>query len=178
MFSGKTNLLIQKVVRAQLAHQKVVVYRPETDTRTAILVSRSGLEAQAADVRIVNRSSWIGVDVLSENPDLVVIDEAQFFDSGIIFVVDRLVGLGYHVIVAGLDRDFQRRPFGSMPTLLTMADEVTKLTAICHTCRGEATLTQRLVDGRPASPRDPLVLIGGMGDETYQARCHADWQVS
>jgi thymidine kinase len=86
-------------------------------------------------------------------------------------VVERLAELGKQVIVTGLDRDFRGIPFGAMPRLLALADQVTKLTAICVVCGEPATRTQRLIDGEPAGAESPLIVIGGLGDETYEARC-------
>jgi thymidine kinase len=80
---------------------------------------------------------------------------------------------GRSVLVSGLDRDFLGRPFGPMPTLLALADQVTKLTAICTVCGADATRTQRLVAGRPAASDDPLIVVGGMHDDRYEARCRA-----
>jgi thymidine kinase len=103
--------------------------------------------------------------------DIVAIEEGQFFDERLPEVVERLAGLGKQVIVTGLDRDFRGIPFGPMPRLLALADQVTKLTAICVMCGEPATRTQRLIDGQPAPADSPLIVIGGMGDEAYEARC-------
>ena len=99
-----------------------------------------------------------------------------FFGAGLISVLNGFANQGYLVYAAGLDRDFLTRPFGPMPGLLVCADEVTKLTAICAVCRGEASLTQRLFNGKPASADSSLVVIGGMNDEIYQARCRDHWE--
>lgn len=179
MFSGKTNLLIQKVVRAQLAGRKVVIYRPNIDNRTEGIVSRSGLSLPDADVRFVDINMGLFRDVINEptKPDLVAIDEAQFFGAEVPISVRLLADAGYRVLIAGLDRDFLGNPFGPMAHLLVEADEVTKLTAICHKCSGEATMTQRLIDGHPASPDAPIVYIGGMADDRYEARCRTHHEV-
>ena len=107
--------------------------------------------------------------------DLVGIEEAQFFDASLVDVADTLRQSGRHVIASGLNTDFAGRPFGAMPTLLAMADEITMLTAICVVCGETATRTQRLVGGRPAAIDDPLIVIGGFDSpaavETYEARC-------
>jgi thymidine kinase len=91
--------------------------------------------------------------------------------------VERLAELGKQVVVTGLDRDFRGVPFGTMPRLMALADQVTKLTAICMVCGEPATRTQRLIDGAPAPANSPLILIGGMGDETYEARCRLHHEV-
>lgn len=101
--------------------------------------------------------------------DVVGIDEAQFFDEGIVNVVQKISREGKRVILAGLDMNFRGEPFGSMPILMAIADEVLKLHAICTICGEEATMTQRLVDGRPAKYDDPLIVIGA--SEKYEARC-------
>ncbi len=88
-------------------------------------------------------------------------------------VCEELADEGRSVLVSGLDRDFLGRPFGPMPTLLSLADQVTKLTAICTVCGDDATRTQRLVGGRPAAADDPLIVVGGMHDDRYEARCRS-----
>ena len=106
--------------------------------------------------------------------DLVGIEEAQFFDDSLPRVVETLRQSGRHVIASGLNTDFAGRPFGPMPTLLALADEITMLSAICVVCGETATRTQRLVGGRPAAIDDPLIVIGGFeapAVETYEARC-------
>jgi thymidine kinase len=99
----------------------------------------------------------------------VAIEEAQFFDEGIIEVYRRLADAGYDVIAAGLDMDFKGEPFGPMPSLLAEADEVVKFRAICARCGREASRSQRLIDGKPAPVSAPTILIGA--EESYEARC-------
>jgi thymidine kinase len=99
----------------------------------------------------------------------VAIDEAQFFDDGLIAVVQTLAARGVRVIVAGLDLDFRGEPFGPIPHLLCEAEDVTKLHAICVVCGEEASRTQRLVNGQPARYDDPIILVGAA--EAYEARC-------
>jgi thymidine kinase len=100
---------------------------------------------------------------------VVAIDEAQFFDEGLIGVCDILASSGVRVIVAGLDTNFRAEPFGPMPMLLALAEDVTKLNAICIKCGAPASRTQRLVNGKPAKYDDPVVMIGA--SESYEARC-------
>ncbi len=107
----------------------------------------------------------------------MAIEEGQFFDDGLIDVCERLADRDRMVIVDGLNRDFLGRPFGPMPELLAIAEEVVMLSAICMVCGEEASRTQRLVDGRPATADDPLVVIGGMGDERYEARCRTHHEI-
>jgi thymidine kinase len=104
-----------------------------------------------------------------KNIDVIGIDEAQWFDNELITTVCRLVDSGKRVIIAGLDLDFRGVPFGCIPTLLAIADEVTKLRSICMVCGGDAHFTQRLVNGEPAKYNDPVILVGA--EECYQARC-------
>jgi thymidine kinase len=101
--------------------------------------------------------------------DVVIIDEVQFFDTGIIETCDVLADAGKRVIVAGLDNNFRGEPFGPVPPLMAQADEVTKLHAICVVCGAPATRTQRLINGQPASYDDPIIMIGA--SESYEARC-------
>jgi thymidine kinase len=116
-------------------------------------------------------SAAIEAVVAETRADVVAIEEGQFFDQGLVEVCERLADRDRVVIVDGLNRDFLGRPFGPMPDLLAIAEEVVMLSAICMVCGEEASRTQRLVDGRPAKASDPLVVIGGMGDERYEARC-------
>ncbi|MBA3790993.1 MAG: thymidine kinase, partial [Rubrobacter sp.] len=115
------------------------------------------------------------LDLVEEDTDLVAVEEAQFFDAGIVDVCERLAGAGYEVITAGLDMDFRGEPFGPVPTLLSVADEVVKLRAICAVCGREASRSQRLIDGEPAPASAPTILVGAQ--ETYEARCRHHHEV-
>ena len=149
-----------------------MLIRPAVDDRTPIgtVASRSGVAFAA---RSVQGSSGIPAIVSSERASLVAIDEAQFFDDGLPEICELLAAEGRSVLVSGLDQDFLGRPFNSMPILLALADQVTKLTAICTVCGEDATRTQRMVAGRPAAKDDPLIVIGGIADDRYEARCRA-----
>jgi thymidine kinase len=105
----------------------------------------------------------------SENPDVVAVDEVQFFDDSVVDVVQDLADQGIRVICAGLDLDFRGRPFGPTPMLMAVAEYVTKLQAICLRCGGAASRTQRLIDGRPAHEDEPVIRVGAA--EHYEARC-------
>ena len=168
MFCGKTDEMLRLLRRFSIAGRQVVLVKPRLDTRTdeVTVVSRSGAEHRAVTV---DHSSEIEAAVGAA--DIVAIEEGQFFDEGLPEAVEALAGTGKQVIVTGLDRDFRGVPFGTMPRLLALADQVTKLTAICMTCGEPATRTQRLIDGEPAPVDSPLIVIGGLGDETYEARC-------
>jgi thymidine kinase len=172
MFSGKTDELLRLLRRADIAGRRIVLVRPTVDDRTASasVESRSGV-AYAA--RPVSGALAIPAIVSVERASVVAIDEAQFFDDDLPVVCQELASEGRSVLVSGLDQDFLGRPFGPMPPLLALADQVTKLTAICTVCGAEATRTQRLVAGRPAASDDPLIVVGGMHDDRYEARCRA-----
>jgi thymidine kinase len=168
MFSGKSEELMRRLRRAKIAKQHTMTFKPSVDNRHSIeyVVSHDGnkLYAQALD-----DVTAIPDLVLQDNVDVIGIDEAQFFPRDIIPVICTLVDMGKRVIVAGLDLDFRGVPFGSIPTLLAIADKITKLNAICCICGKEANCTQRLVNGRPAKHDDPIIMIGAQ--ESYQARC-------
>ena len=172
MFSGKTDELLRLLRRAEIAGRRVILVRPTIDDRTApeVVESRSGVAYRA---RPVHGASEIPALVSRERATVVAIDEAQFFDDALIEVAELLASEGRMVIISGLDQDFLGRAFGPMPGLLALADAVTKLTAICTVCGAEATRTQRLVGGRPAGRDDPLIVVGGLDDEKYEARCRA-----
>jgi thymidine kinase len=167
MFSGKTEELIRRVRRAQIARQKVQVFKPSLDARytTEQIASHNGLRAAAVPV---DNAGEIASRV-EPDTDVVAIDEAQFFDDTIVEVCEELANRGIRVIVAGLDMDFRGEPFGPMPFLMARAEEVDKLRAICVRCGAPASRTQRLIDGEPASYDDPVILVGAA--ERYEARC-------
>jgi thymidine kinase len=152
----------------------VVLVKPRLDTRTdrVTVVSRSGAQHHAVTV-----DSAAEIEDATADADIVAVEEAQFFDDRLPEVVESLAAQGKQVVLTGLDRDFRGIPFGPMPRLLALADQVTKLTAICVVCGEPATRTQRLIDGVPASADSPLIVIGGMGDETYEARCRLHHEV-
>ena len=167
MFSGKSEELIRRVKRARIAKQRVVVLKHSIDDRFSSreVVSHDGDKLESIPIAV-------SADVMAAVPlgtQVVAIDEAQFFDEGLIEVCDALAESGVRVIVAGLDTNFRGEPFGPMPKLLSLAEEVTKLNAICMKCGAPASRTQRLVNGRPAKYDDPVVMIGA--SESYEARC-------
>lgn len=172
MFSGKTDELLRLLRRAEIAGRRIVLVRPTIDDRTRpeVVESRSGVAYRA---RPVTGSGDIPAIVSAERASVVAIDEAQFFDGGLPGIAELLAAEGRTVMVSGLDQDFLGRPFNAMPQLLALADQVTKLTAICTVCGAEATRTQRMVAGRPAAMDDPLIVVGGMHDDRYEARCRA-----
>jgi thymidine kinase len=174
MFCGKTDEMLRLLRRFAIAGREVVLVKPRVDTRTAqeSVVSRSGAQHVAVTV---DDSSEIE-DVVG-NADIVALEEGQFWDDGLPEVVERLADAGKQVVVTGLHQDYRGDPFGPMPRLMALADQVTKLTAICMVCGEPATRTQRLIDGLPAPADSPLIMVGGMGDEKYEARCRLHHEV-
>lgn len=167
MFAGKTEELIRRVKVLEFAKKKVMVFKPSIDNRYSDtrVVSHAGSSLDG----IVVASAKEILDHVTDDVDTVAIDEVQFFDDAIAEVCDYLAQQGKRVMVAGLDMDFKGQPFGVMPILITEAEFVTKLTAVCSCCGAPGTRTQRLVNGQPASWNDPLILVGA--SESYEARC-------
>jgi thymidine kinase len=167
MFSGKSEELIRRVRRAQIAKQNVQVFKPALDTRYAQekVSSHNGMQVEA----FVAQNATDLVRQMKPETDVVAIDEVQFFDWTIAEVCNTLAEQGKRVILAGLDMDFRGEPFGPMPLLMAQAELVEKLHAICMVCGAPATRTQRLINGEPASYDDPVILVGA--SEAYQARC-------
>ena len=167
MFSGKTEELIRRLRRALYARRSVLVFKHAFDTRSDLTEIRShnGVPHEAIAVS----TSGELLEGVEPETDVVAVEEAQFFDEGIVGVCRRLADSGYGVIVAGLDMDFRGEPFGPMPMLLAEADEVVKLRAICARCGRDASRSQRLIDGKPAPASAPTILVGAQ--ETYEARC-------
>jgi thymidine kinase len=167
MFSGKSEELIRRVKRAEIARLSVQVFKPSIDTRYGVgqVSSHSGAHVEAVTVQ---NSAEVQAQARAD-ADVIAVDEVQFFDHGIVRVCERLANAGKRVIVAGLDRDFRGETFGPMAELMIHAEEVDKLHAICISCGAPATRTQRLINGLPARFDDPIVLIGA--SESYQARC-------
>ena len=174
MFCGKTEELIRRVRRAIIAKQKIKVFKPSLDDRFGIQKIASHTGQTLAGIPIKNSSEIL--HIANGDTTVVAIDEAQFFDAGIVNVVQELVNIyNIRVIVAGLDLDFRGEPFGAMPLLLSIAEEVVKLHAICVVCGENASRTQRLVNGAPASYDDPIILVGAQ--ESYEARCRQHHEV-
>ena len=174
MFSGKTEELIRRLRRAQIARQPVQVFKPAIDDRyhAERVTSHNGADFEARPVASAKEI----LRLIEPETTVVAIDEAQFFEPAIVNVCEALVNEGKRVICAGLDMDFRGVPFGPMPDILARAELVDKLHAICVVCGEEASRTQRLIDGRPAAFDDPVVLVGA--NEVYEARCrqcHEVW---
>lgn len=151
MFSGKTEELIRRLRRAQFAHQRVEIFKPAIDVRYSEeeVVSHEGNSIMSTPV-----DTSTNILLLAQGSDVVGIDEAQFLDDHIVEVCNTLAGMGIRVIVAGLDLDFKGQPFGPMPALCAIADEVTKVHAICVRCGALAYVSHRTVAG------DKQVMLG------------------
>ncbi|MDW0108629.1 thymidine kinase [Sporosarcina aquimarina] len=167
MFSGKSEELIRRIRRSQFAKQKIAVFKPELDDRYSeeAVVSHNGTTVIALPVAC---SADI-VSQVTDDCDVIAIDEAQFFDDGIVDAVMELADHGFRVIVAGLDQDFRGEPFGPMPRIMAIAEMVTKLQAVCTICGSPSSRTQRLINGKPAGFDDPVILVGAA--EAYEPRC-------
>lgn len=174
MFSGKTEELIRRLRRAHIAKQRVTVFKHCFDDRYSFdtITSHTG---EKLDAKPIETPEKLIEYVLKHPVDVVGIDEVQFFPASIISCIDELVAQGKRVIAAGLDLDFRCVPFGPMPTLLAIADMVTKLKAICTECGADAALSQRLINGKPAKHNDPIIMIGAQ--EHYQARCRSCYSI-
>ena len=161
MFSGKSEELIRRLRRAEIARKRVQIFKPVIDDRysTNGIVSHSGLEIQSDTVKDAHEI----LDKVNLLTEVVGIDEGQFLGEGLVNVCQRLAQAGKRVIVSGLDMDYLGRPFEPMPTLLAVAEEITKLLAICIRCGNPAVHTQRLVHS------DELIMVGAKG--MYEARC-------
>lgn len=163
MFSGKTEELIRRMTRAQIARQKLQVFKPAMDDRYGKEFVASHDANRIVSTPVENASDILAL--LEDSTQVVGIDEAQFFDHGLIDVVERLAMRGIRVVVAGLDMDFKGRPFGPIPQLLATAEQVTKLSAICVVCGAPATRSQRI------SASEETVQLGAQ--DSYEARCRA-----
>ncbi len=160
MFSGKSEELIRRLRRAVIARQRVQVFKPVVDDRYGVgeVVSRDERRLKAHAVG----SSAELLALVEIGIQVVGIDEVQFFDAGIVDVCMQLADAGIRVIAAGLDQDYMRRPFGPMPALLAVAEEVSKMHAVCVRCRGAAHYSQRVSGGNAQVE---------VGDSSYEARC-------
>ena len=161
MFSGKSEELIRRMTRFQIARIPTQTFKPSVDDRhgEGEVVSHSRLSVAAQPVP--DSSALLGA--VRESTEVVGIDEAQFFDGGLIGVAELLAARGKRVIAAGLDLDYLGRPFGPVPELMTKSEYVTKVLAVCHRCGGPGMFTQRVISS------DDLVVIGA--DDAYESRC-------
>jgi thymidine kinase len=167
MFSGKSEELIRRVRRAQIARQRVQLFKPRVDDRYAQdeIVSHSDMKMPSQTVATAREI----LERLDDRTEVVAVDEAQFFDASLVGIIEGLANRGLRVIVAGLDQDYTGRPFDPMPQLLAVAEYVDKMLAICMRCGAPANRSQRLVESRD------VVVVGGA--EQYEARCRRCFQL-
>ena len=167
MFAGKTEELIRRINVLSYARKNILVFKPKIDDRysTTEIASHAGSKVPCI---VISEAKEI-LNHVNYDTDVVAIDEVQFFDEGVVDICEYLADSGLRVMVAGLDKDFRGEPFGVLPDLLTRAEFVTKLTAVCAKCGAPATRTQRIINGKPASFNDPIVLVGAK--EAYEPRC-------
>lgn len=170
MFSGKSEELIRRVRRALIAKKKVQVFKSHLDERYAGLYHVSSHDGRTVEAEPVDSPEQIARAVRADT-HVVAIDEAQFLPIGIVDLATSLAASGHRVILAGTDTDFRGEPFGAMPQLLAIAEQVDKLHAICTVCGNPASRNQRLIDGRPARYDSPVIMVGSA--ESYEARCRS-----
>lgn len=165
MFSGKTEEMIRRLVRARIARQRVTVFKPAVDVRYAVeeVVTHDKIRIPCIPV-----ASAAEVIARVGDAEVVGIDEAQFFDMDLVRVANHLADSGRRVIIAGLDQDFRGEPFEPMPQLLAVAEYITKNLAVCMVCGAPADRSQRLV------LRDARVVLGA--HDAYEARCRTHWR--
>ena len=182
MFSGKTEELIRLLERERIAREargskvpEILVFKPSIDSRYGanVIATHYGKDLSAKNLvpgreSILEIEKIVGVERL-KMATVIAFDEAQFFSKKLPKLCEELVDMGKKVIVAGLDLTFARKPFGPMPDLMALADEISKLHAVCVKCGAEATCTQRLIDGKPAPATEKVIVVGGA--EFYEARC-------
>lgn len=165
MFSGKTEELIRRMKRAVFAHQKVEIFKPAIDTRYS---DEDVVSHDSNSIKSTPVESSASILLLSSDIDVVGIDEAQFLDDGLVDVCNQLANRGVRVIIAGLDMDFKGVPFGPIPALCAIADDVTKVHAICVKCGNLAYLSHRIVSG------DKRVMLGEQTE--YEPLCRECYQ--
>ena len=170
MFSGKTEELLRRLRRSEIADDSVVVYKPAVDDRygETTIGSHAGRQWEAT---VVDNEGDGPLEILDDAGDaeVVAIDEANFFSETLVEVCNALADRGARVIVSGTDLTFRGEPFEPVPRLMAVAEYVDKLRAICSRCGEPATRNQRLIEGEPAHVDDPTILVGA--DESYEARC-------
>ena len=166
MFSGKTEELIRRLVRAQFAKQEVKIFKPSLDNRYSeeYIVSHNKRRIKSIIIKNIDE-----IQKYSKDSDVIGIDDAQFFDSSLIDICKNLATNGKRVVVAGLEKDYQAIPFGPMPELLVDAEYVTKVNAICMVCGDPASFTQRI------STEKDLVVVGET--DKYEARCRKCFKI-
>jgi len=173
MFAGKSEELIRRIKRLEYAKKKTLVFKPAIDNRYSAdeVVSHSNLKAKS----IAIKESKEILDYVDSTTFAIAVDEVQFLDKDILQIAQKLALKGIRVILAGLDTDFRGEPFPITASLMTLAEDVLKLTAICVVCGAPATKTQRIINGKPANYADPIIKVGA--SEAYEPRCRHCHQV-
>ena len=171
MFASKTEELIHRAKRAQIADKNIIAFKPKIDDRytDASICSHNGVEIDAIPIDSEKDDLSIIFNSINKDIDVVIIDEANFFTNSLVDVVKKLADKKYRIIISGLDQDFRGEPFEPLPSLLAIADNVEKRNAICECCGKPATKTQRLIDNEPAKYDSPTIDVGG--NEKYEPRC-------
>lgn len=174
MFAGKSEELIRRIKRLEYAKKKTLVFKPGIDNRYSAdeVVSHSNLKAKSISIK----DSKEILDYVDSSTFAIAVDEVQFLDKEIIYIAQRLALKGIRVILGGLDTDFRGEPFPITASLMTIAEDVLKLTAICVVCGAPATKTQRIINGKPAHYSDPIIKVGA--SEAYEPRCRHCHQVT
>lgn len=177
MFSGKTEELMRRLRRAEYAKKKVLTIKHKIDDRVSYscIVSHDGVKREAMPISSCEEGQKALVNLADPTIEVIGIDEIQFFPDDTVSVIKNLVKSGKRMIVAGLDMDFRGEPFGIVPQLMALADEVVKLRAICVVCGKDANISQRLINGEPASYDDSTILVGGT--ECYEPRCRNCYKI-
>jgi thymidine kinase len=175
MFSGKTDELIRRLERVRISGRSILLFKPSIDDRyaDAAIVTHYGREFAAhqltpGEETLDQLVAVVGADALAA-ANVIAFDEGNFVTERLTDLCQDLVAAGKRVIVAGLDLTFAEEPFGPMGPLMSLADRVDKLQAVCVKCGGVATRSQRLIDGQPAPVDGPTIQVGGIG--SYEARC-------
>ncbi|MFB6251543.1 MAG: thymidine kinase [Halobellus sp.] len=170
MFSGKTEEILRRLRRAEIAGQEIAAFKPAVDDRygDATVGSHVGRQWDATVVPGEGEGVWEIRETLN-GEDVVAVDEANFFDAELLDVCQRLADEGRRVLISGIDQTYRGEPFEPLPQLMAVAEYVDKLQAICAQCGEPATRNQRLVDGQPAHVEDPTIVVGA--EESYEARC-------
>lgn len=170
MFAGKTEELLRRLRRSKIADKSIEIVKPEVDDRygETTVGTHVGRTWEAKVIPVSEEGISQLTDISSE---IIAIDEFNFFTDEFIPILNELANSGKRIIISGLDQTYRGEPFEPMDKALAIADSVDKLSAICEECGGEATKTQRIIDGDPAPADAPTVLVGD--DESYQARCRS-----
>lgn len=171
MFASKTEELIHRARRAEIAGKKVQGFKPKIDNRYTenTICSHNGVEIDAIPIENNKTGMETIMNSVQDNIDVIIIDEANFFTDDLVDTVKELADMKYRVIISGLDQTFRGEPFQPLPSLLAIADNVEKRNAVCECCGKTATKTQRLINDKPASYDSPTIDVGGT--EKYEPRC-------